>query len=138
MDQSKLSSAQPSLPRSRSPLSTNLKSTLFDRAGVKIPTESRDQSFWPKISNIHDLTEIYLHVVEDAISELVGKKSSSTWNVEGYYFAENGRHYWQEVAKWIAEEATKQGFIKDGGGSLSSMMLTRRNYSKLERRCGVW
>lgn len=88
--------------------------TLSRGAGVKIPTPVRDQLFWPNV-HIYDLTEVYLHIIEDAISEVEGKKSSSTWNEEGYYFAENGRHHWQEVANWIAEEAAEQGFIKNGG-----------------------
>jgi hypothetical protein len=93
----------------------NLASLTLSRgAGVKIPTPSRDQLFWPNV-HIYDLTEVYLYIIEDAISEVEGKKSSSTWNEEGYYFAENGRHYWQEVANWIAEEAAEQGFIKTGG-----------------------
>ena len=37
-----------------------------------------------------------------------------SWGREGYYFAENGVHYWQEVAGWISDEAGKQGVLKKG------------------------
>lgn len=40
------------------------------------------------------------------------KKGKATWNEEGYYFAENGVHYWQDVADRIASEAFKQGYLK--------------------------
>lgn len=91
----------------------NLASLILSRgAGVKIPAPSADKLFWPNI-HIHDLTELYIPVIEDAISEIDGGKGRTTWNEAGYYFAENGRHYWQEVAQWIAEGAVKQGFIND-------------------------
>lgn len=37
---------------------------------------------------------------------------TATWGDEGYYFAENGTHYWQDVADWITQEAFKQGYLR--------------------------
>lgn len=93
----------------------NLTSLTLSRgAGIKIPSPSAHKLFWPDI-HIRDLANLYLQVIESAISEIDGKKGRATWNEEGYYFAENGRHYWQEVAGWIADEAAKQGLLKSGG-----------------------
>jgi hypothetical protein len=91
----------------------NLTSLVLSRgAGVKIPVPSADKLFWPNI-HIHDLSNLYLPVIEDAISSLEGTEGRTTWNEAGYYFAENGRHYWQHVSGWVAEEAVKQGLIND-------------------------
>jgi hypothetical protein len=73
---------------------------------VKIPSPSAEQLFWPNI-HIYDLTNVYLQVIQDALGEVEGKKGRSTWNEQGYYFAESGKHYWQEVARWIGEECAK-------------------------------
>ena len=69
------------------------------------------KTFWPNI-HIYDLAKVYLEVIGSALAELQAKKGKATWNEEGYYFAENGVHYWQDAADWIADEAVKQGFLK--------------------------
>lgn len=63
---------------------------------------------------MYDLGRLYLDIINSAVTELQGGKSAATWGTEGYYFAENGVHYWQGVAAWVAEEAEKQGFLKAG------------------------
>ena len=40
------------------------------------------------------------------------KEGNATWGQKGYYFAEYGVHYWQDVADAIAEEVYKQGFLE--------------------------
>lgn len=64
------------------------------------------------------LARLYLNIIDSAVIELQGGKGAATWGTEGYYFAENGVHYWQDVAAWLAEEADKQGCLK-GGNSLT-------------------
>lgn len=67
---------------------------------------------------MYDLARLYLNIIDSAVTELQGGKGAATWGTEGYYFAENGVHYWQDVAGWLAEEADKQGCLK-GGNSLT-------------------
>ncbi|KAF1987611.1 NAD(P)-binding protein [Aulographum hederae CBS 113979] len=62
---------------------------------------------WTQI-HVHDLSSLYLLLVE-AAAEGGGK---ATWDQEGYYFAENGEYYWGDMAKAVAKEVKKQGFIK--------------------------
>lgn len=66
---------------------------------------------------MYDLARLYLEIVNSAAAELEGGKGTATWGDEGYYFAENGVHYWQDVAGWVAEEAYKQGYLKSGSVS---------------------
>lgn len=63
---------------------------------------------WTSI-HVHDLSDVYLKLVEAALQD--GGKA--TWNGEGYYFTENGEFVWGEMAKKVAQEIYKQGFIKD-------------------------
>jgi hypothetical protein len=34
------------------------------------------------------------------------------WNAEGYYFVENGRHTWKGLAKAVAQDGLKKGYLK--------------------------
>lgn len=85
--------------------------TLEHKSGIQLLPLTSGKTFWPNI-NIRDLSRLYLHIIKAATTELSGGQSNATWDNEGYYFAENGVHYWQEVAGWIAEEAKKQGFLE--------------------------
>lgn len=60
---------------------------------------------------MYDLARLYINIIESAAKELEGGKGAATWGDEGYYFAENGVHYWQDVAGWLAEEASRQGCL---------------------------
>ncbi|TLD30267.1 Decapping nuclease [Venturia nashicola] len=64
------------------------------------------QNKWTYI-HVHDLSQLYLRLVEEA-AQGGGK---ATWGAEGYYFAENGEYVWADMAKKIAAEVHKQGFI---------------------------
>jgi hypothetical protein len=55
---------------------------------------------------------LYIDIIDSAAKELNGEVGRATWGNEGYYFAENGVHYWQDVAKWLAQEADRQGLLK--------------------------
>lgn len=57
--------------------------------------------------HIADLSDCFLKLVEDAAMR--GKKA--TWGPGGYYFTENGEIVWGDIAKRVAAEAHKQGFL---------------------------
>ena len=91
--------------------------TLERGRGITIPGEEggkgKAKGFWPNV-HIEDLARLYLEVIESALEEMGGGAGKATWGSEGYYFAENGVHYWQDVAGAIAEEGYKQGFLEKG------------------------
>jgi nucleoside-diphosphate-sugar epimerase len=62
-------------------------------------TVQRGKSEW---NNVHvcDLAEVYLKLTEAAVA---GGKNAE-WNDKGYYFAENGRHTWEDLSKEIAQK----------------------------------
>lgn len=80
---------------------------------VLIYPASTPKTFWPNI-HVKDLARLYIDLIDAAATELKGEKSAATWGQEGYYFAENGVHYWQDVANLLAEEAQKQRYLEDG------------------------
>lgn len=106
--------------------------TLTRGSGIKIPHPLADKLFWQNI-HLWDLTNVYLELINDAIGEFNGQKVRATWNEEGYYFAENGRFYWQEVAGWIAEEAARQGLIK----SAELTQMSEKEKEEELRKVGV-
>ena len=60
--------------------------------------------------NVHDLSQLYLRLVEEAVKGGGG----ATWgSPEGYYFAESEDNMWGDVARDIAKLALTKGYIKD-------------------------
>lgn len=87
------------------------RSTLEVGHGIKV---NAGKTLWGNV-HIHDLSELYLKLVESAaaggsVAEWPGKPA--LWGAEGYYFCENEEHVWGEVSQWVATEACKQGFNK--------------------------
>jgi len=90
----------------------SLASLILSRgSAINIPSATPEKLFWPNI-HIYDLSQLYLLIIESAIMEIEGNVGQATWDNKGYYFAENGKHYWNKVAGWIAEEASAQGYLK--------------------------
>jgi hypothetical protein len=58
---------------------------------------------------VHDLARAYVLLVEAAVA---GKTDDGLWGDKGYYFTENGEHFWASLSTRIAESAKKQGYIK--------------------------
>ncbi|TVY45739.1 hypothetical protein LSUB1_G000403 [Lachnellula subtilissima] len=85
--------------------------TLDLGAEVRIP--GGDKAFWNNI-HIFDLSRLYLMLIDAAAGASGGEGKGTSWGQKGYYFAENGVHYWQEVATWIADEAKVQGVSTQG------------------------
>ncbi|KAI0847101.1 NAD(P)-binding protein [Daldinia vernicosa] len=62
--------------------------------------------------HIYDVSDFFVQAVEAA------QDPSKTSNPEifgprGYFFLENGVHKWSDVARWVADEAAKQGLIPE-------------------------
>ncbi|KAK5127897.1 hypothetical protein LTR85_005014 [Meristemomyces frigidus] len=87
------------------------RSTLELGYGFKV---GEGKTRWGVV-NVHDLSNLYLKLVEEAAAggttaEWPGKPA--VWGAEGYYFCESGEIVWGEVSQWIATEAHKQGLIE--------------------------
>ncbi|KAF2434729.1 nucleoside-diphosphate-sugar epimerase [Tothia fuscella] len=65
------------------------------------------KNVWTQV-HVQDLSKIYLSLVEAAANGGTG----ATWNDEGYYLAEAGEYVWGEMAKKLAQEAVKQGYLQ--------------------------
>lgn len=66
---------------------------------------------WDSV-HVHDLSAFFVTLVDAAVS---GKYADNpdVFGDHAYYFLENGKsHSWGELARWIAEEAKRQGFIE--------------------------
>jgi len=87
------------------------QSTLEKGEGIMV---GEGKTYWSNV-NVHDLSALYLKLVEEAAMggstrEWPGKPD--VWGAKGYYFAENGEHVWGDVSRAIAAAAHKQGLIK--------------------------
>lgn len=61
---------------------------------------------WANV-HVHDMSDCFLKLVEAAV-EGGGR---ATWGQEGYYFTENGEHFWGALSRLVAQVAQKQGLI---------------------------
>ncbi|KAJ5917261.1 hypothetical protein N7466_010815 [Penicillium verhagenii] len=75
----------------------------------KGPIIGAGQSIWNNV-HIHDLSDVYLLLVEAAIS---GRTDNGLWGAGAYYLTENGEHVWGELAQQTAEAARKLGYLSD-------------------------
>lgn len=66
---------------------------------------------WDNV-HIDDLGELFVLLVE-ATQDPSKNTNPEIFGLNGYFLAENGSHKWADVAKWIAEEASKQGYLPE-------------------------
>jgi nucleoside-diphosphate-sugar epimerase len=66
---------------------------------------------WDNV-HIHDLSDLFVSFVEAALDP-AKNSDPEIFGPKAYFFAENGVLVWGEVAKWVAEEAHRQGFLKE-------------------------
>lgn len=62
--------------------------------------------------HVKDLADLFLKLVE-ATQDSSKKDNTEIFGPHGYFFARAGWHKWADVATWIAEEASKQGFLPE-------------------------
>ncbi|KAI0149964.1 NAD(P)-binding protein [Hypoxylon sp. NC0597] len=75
------------------------------------PIQAPGLTEWDNV-HIRDLGEFFVLAVEAALDP--SKNSNpEIFGPKAYFFLENGVHKWSDVAKWVAEEATKQGLLPE-------------------------
>ena len=93
-------------------------------AGFKIGGEDY---MWFAI-HLHDLSRLYLALVEAVVSGRDENVEQEMWNGKGYYIVESQEFRWNELANAITGEAYRQGFIK----SSEAEILEGEEREKLE------
>lgn len=58
---------------------------------------------------MHDLADAFVLLVEAAVAK---NTDPELWGDKGYYFTENGEHYWVELSERIAKCAAELGYIE--------------------------
>ncbi|KAH9885299.1 NAD(P)-binding protein [Xylariomycetidae sp. FL2044] len=82
--------------------------TLQKGHGIKV---GQGKAAWPHV-HIRDFTDLYLRLVEHAVSNKGEEGESGIWGGSGgFYFAENGEHVWGVLAEWFSKEAVSRGFL---------------------------
>lgn len=64
---------------------------------------------WDNV-HINDLGDLFVRLV-DATQDPSLSNNPEVFGTRGYFFAENGSHKWSDVAAWVAEEASRQGYL---------------------------
>lgn len=95
----------PSLTRGRQVYEL-AKATLELKKG---PILGDGKARWNNI-HVHDLADAFVLLTEAAAN---GKTDEGLWGDKGYYFTENGEHYWGLLSEWIAKAAADMGYIPE-------------------------
>lgn len=75
------------------------------------PIVGAGKTEWDNV-HIDDLGDMFVRIVE-ATQDPSKNTNPEIFGLHGYFFAEGGTHKWSDVAKWIAEEASKQGYLPE-------------------------
>ncbi|KAI1807065.1 NAD(P)-binding protein [Daldinia bambusicola] len=62
--------------------------------------------------HIHDVSAFFVQAVE-AAQDPAKTANPEIFGPKGYFFLESGVHKWSDVARWVADEAAKQGLIPE-------------------------
>lgn len=95
----------PSLTRGRQVYEL-AKATLELKKG---PILGAGKARWNNV-HVHDLAQAFVLLTEAAAA---GKTDKELWGDKGYYFTENGEHYWGLLSEWIAKTAADLEFIPE-------------------------
>jgi hypothetical protein len=116
----------------------------------KAPQVGRGLTEWDNV-HIDDVSQFFVLLVEAAIAHKP-ELDSELWGPNGYFLLEATHHVWGQVAKQIAEEAYKQGFLqspeveplsadealKIAGFQALSWGLNSKGYAKRARKFLGW
>lgn len=75
------------------------------------PIVGAGKTEWDNV-HIDDLSDLFLRFV-DATQDSSKNTNPEIFGPRGYFFAENGSHKWGDVATWVAEEASRQGYLPE-------------------------
>jgi nucleoside-diphosphate-sugar epimerase len=87
------------------------------------PVLGKGLTEWDNV-NVHDLSDLFLLLVDAAIQDKSGE-DSHIWGNEGYFLAENGHHVWGEVSKQVGEVAFRKGLIEEKDVKVSKFLKIR-------------
>ncbi|KAG9256055.1 nucleoside-diphosphate-sugar epimerase [Emericellopsis atlantica] len=75
------------------------------------PIVGKGLTEWDNV-HVDDLGELYVKLAA-ATQEPAQRSNPEVFGLHAYYFAGGGSHRWSDLARWIAEEASKQGFLPE-------------------------
>lgn len=75
------------------------------------PIVGKGLTEWDNV-NVHDLGSLYVKLVE-ATQDPSKNSNPDIFGSRAYFLAENGTHLWADVAKWIADECHRQGYLAE-------------------------
>ncbi|TPX09326.1 uncharacterized protein E0L32_009518 [Thyridium curvatum] len=83
---------------------------------------------WDNV-HVHDVARLF-RVLVDAAQDARYRDDAEVFGPRAYYFVANGVHSWGQVARWLAEEAYKQGFM----GEVKAEEITLEAMRNLESK----
>lgn len=76
-----------------------------------VPIVEAGKTEWDHV-HIDDLGDLFLRLA-DATQDPSKASNPEIFGPHAYFFAENGHHVWSEVSKWIAESASRLGYLPE-------------------------
>ncbi|KJZ77464.1 hypothetical protein HIM_03188 [Hirsutella minnesotensis 3608] len=76
------------------------------------PIVGHGKTEWDHV-HVQDLGNLYVKLVE-ATQDSSKRDNAAIFGPHAYFFAENGSHVWADVARWVADEASRQGYLPEG------------------------
>ncbi|PSR94156.1 hypothetical protein BD289DRAFT_451496 [Coniella lustricola] len=108
---------------------------------------------WDQV-HVADLADLYVRLLEKAVATVMGEEEheEEVFGEKAYYFAEAGAHRWVDVAGWVADELTKQGYssepktqsvdtdtaVKEGGPVAVTWGLNTKGFANRARKYLGW
>ena len=74
-----------------------------------IPIVGEGKSRWNSV-HVEDLSDVYCLLIDKAVAK---DTNDELWGSKGYLLTENGEHMWSDLARTIAREAVKLGYISE-------------------------
>ena len=75
------------------------------------PYVGTGETEWDNV-HVKDVAQLLLKLV-DATQDPHRRGDAEIFGPRGYYFIRSGWHRWSDVARWVAEEASRQGYLPD-------------------------